>query len=99
VVDPADLVVLETVIDDKAAGEGGRRGAGMAGPTGPHLVEIDVEHDASDIEQQHVGGAGRVRGLGKRGLAERAGHGSRLQNWTTSGNAGGVKGSLAQSSA
>jgi hypothetical protein len=43
----------------------------MAGPNGHDPAEVDIEHDAADVEQQHVG---RVGGEG-------GGHGSRLQNW------------------
>ena len=35
-----------------------RLAAGMAGPTGHHLVEVDIEHDPAEIEQQRVGGVG-----------------------------------------
>ena len=30
----------------------------MSGPNGHHLAEIDIEHDAAEIEQQRVGGVG-----------------------------------------
>ena len=59
VVDPADLVMPEAVVDDEAAGEFGRCAAGMLRPARHHLVKVDVEHDAADIEQQHVDGIGR----------------------------------------
>ncbi len=79
VVDLAGLVMLEAVVDDEARGEVGGRAAGVAGPVRHHLVEIDIEHDAAEIEQQHVGGGGRGRRI----------HGSRLQNWSGLGNAQG----------
>jgi hypothetical protein len=48
----------------------------VAGPAHHHLVEVDIEHDAADIEQQHVGGVGQDRRI----------HDSRLQNQESPGN-------------
>jgi hypothetical protein len=55
--------------------------AGMAGPTGHHPGEVDIEHDAAEIEQQRVGGVGGERRI----------HGSRLQNWTGLSNGRGLE--------
>ena len=39
----------------------------MAGPHRHHLVKADIEHDAAEIEQEHVGGAGEEGGQGHGG--------------------------------
>src|SRR5436190_21330908 len=36
--------------------------AGVAGPARERLVEVDIQHDAAEIEQQRVGGAGGKQG-------------------------------------
>ena len=72
----AGLVMLEAVVGDKARDEIGGLAAGMAGPVRHHPAEIDIEHDAAEIEQQRVGGGGSWRQI----------HGNRLQNWTGVGN-------------
>ena len=59
IVDPAGLVMLEAVVDDKAPGQIGGRAAGVAGPDRHHRAEIDIEHDTAEIEQQRVDGGGR----------------------------------------
>ncbi len=58
IVDMAGLMMAEAVIDDKARREIIRITPGVAGPDLHHAAEIDVEHDAAEIEQQRVGGAG-----------------------------------------
>ena len=54
--------MLEMVIDDKARSDIGGRAAGMAGPDRHDLAEVDIEHDAAEIEQQGVGGGGEREG-------------------------------------
>ena len=54
----------EMVVDDKAAGEISRRAAGMAGPDRHRPIKAEIEHDAAEIEQEHVGGAGGEGWLG-----------------------------------
>ena len=54
----------EMVVDDKAAGEISRRAAGMAGPDRHRPIKAEIEHDAAEIEQEHVGGAGEEGWLG-----------------------------------
>src|SRR5216683_2230981 len=39
---------------------------GVTGPALKRLVEVDIEHDAAEIEQQRVGGAGGEQGSGHR---------------------------------
>ena len=72
IVDPAGLVMLETVVDDKTPRKVGGRAAGMLRPVRHHGIEVDIEHDTAEVEQQNVGGGGRWRQI----------HGNRLQNWT-----------------
>ena len=76
VADLAPLVPLPGFIWRKPSDQMGGLAAGMAGPTGHHLAEVDIEHDAAEVEQQGVGGIGSEWQI----------HGSRLQNWTGSGN-------------
>ena len=68
--------MLEMVIHHEAAGEIGRRAAGMAGPNVHDPVKTDIDHDAADIEQQHVGGTG----------GEGCDHPAHLHNGTDAGN-------------
>jgi hypothetical protein len=49
----------------------------MTSPGRHDPAEIDIEHDAAEVEQQGVGGVGSKRRI----------HGSRLQNCTDLGNA------------
>ena len=63
VVDLADLMMPVSFVADKARGDVGGRAAGMAGPAGQRLAEIDIEHDAAEIEQQRVGGSGGEAGV------------------------------------
>ena len=58
VADLAALMTLPGIVGRKPRDELGRLAAGMAGPVGQHLAEIDIEHDAAEIEQQRVGGVG-----------------------------------------
>ena len=51
VLDLAAFMALEIIVGHEPSGERGRLAAGMAGPAGQHLVEIDIEHDAAEIEQ------------------------------------------------
>ena len=60
--DLAALVTPEALVATKRAATVGGRAAGMAGPARHRLVEIDIEHDAAEIEQQRVGGAGGEEG-------------------------------------
>ena len=53
------LVTLPGLVGRQTADEIGGLAAGVAGPARHHLVEVDIEHDAAEIEQQHVGGVGR----------------------------------------
>ena len=61
VADLARLVPLIGSSRTKALDDIVGRAAGMAGPAGDRLGEIDIDHDAAEIEQQRVGAAGRER--------------------------------------
>src|SRR5207302_8331341 len=61
VVDAADLVILETVVHDKAPGKVGGLATRVPCPARHYLVETDIEHDTAEVEQQDVGGGGRWR--------------------------------------
>ena len=58
IVDLADLMMPVGFFADKSRNEFGRRAAGVTRPAGKRLAEIDIEHDAAEIEQQRVGGGG-----------------------------------------
>src|SRR5262245_65852165 len=64
IVDPAGLVMAKAVIDDKARGKLSGLAAGMTSPDAHHPAKIDIQHDAAEIEQQGVGGAGGDGGRG-----------------------------------
>jgi hypothetical protein len=73
IVDFADFVMLEMFIDDKPRGNLGGRAAGMTGPDGHNLVEVDIEHDAAEIEQKDIGGSGGEEGLVHSGRLQKTG--------------------------
>ena len=76
VADFAPLMPLPGIIGLEPSDQLRGLAAGMSGPNGRDLAEIDIEHDAAEIEQQRVGGAGEKRGI----------HPPRLQNRARSGN-------------
>src|SRR3984957_15728518 len=59
VVDLPGFMPLEIPVTPQPPGQRRRLATGMSGPARQHFVEIDVDHDAAEIEQQRVGGAGR----------------------------------------
>src|SRR6202043_187476 len=84
--DLADLMMLVALVADKARNDVIGLAAGMAGPAGQRLVEIDIEHDAAEIEQQRVGGAGGEAGRGH-GACSFLGIQYRYGSISSSGNA------------
>jgi hypothetical protein len=70
-------MMLVGLVADKARNDVIGLAAGMSGPASQRFVEIDIEHDAAEIEQQRVGGAGGEQG---------AGHGSRLRKLAEGSN-------------
>jgi hypothetical protein len=69
VVDLAGLVVPQRLVGFEARGNLLRRAAAVTRPRRHGPLEVDVEHDAAEVEQQSVGGAGgegRHRGLRSR---------------------------------
>src|SRR3981081_167298 len=50
------------VVAHKSPDQMCRLAAGVTGPAVKRLVEIDIEHDAAEIEQQRIGGAGGEEG-------------------------------------
>ena len=53
-----DLVMPVGLVAHEAPDDVIGLAAGMTGPAGQRLVEIDIDHHAAEIEQQRVGGAG-----------------------------------------
>jgi hypothetical protein len=60
----------------KSSGQMRHLAAGVAGPARERLIEIDIEHDAAEIEQQRVGGAGGEGRSVHRGGVRKPGKGS-----------------------
>ena len=62
VADLAGLVMPVRLVAHVAGQDIGGLAAGMGRPAADRLGEIDVEHDAAEIEQKRVGDAGRKQG-------------------------------------
>ena len=82
VADLAPLVTMPGIVRRKPRDELCRFASRVCGPGGEHSAEIDIEHDAAEIEQQRVGGIGGEMGV----------HALRLQNHRRLGNAGQCRG-------
>ena len=77
VVDLAELVVPQRLVGSEARGDIGGLAFAMTRPARHRPLEVDVEHDAAEIEQQRVGGAGgegRGHGGDVRKLAQASNH-------------------------
>jgi hypothetical protein len=59
-------VTLVNVVARKSPDEMLGLATGVTGPADQRLVEVDIEHDAAEIEQQRVGCAGGEQGSGHR---------------------------------
>src|SRR5260370_19915845 len=68
--------MIEFVAPGKTPREMRGLASGVTGPTGDNLAEINIEHDAAEIEQQRIGGAGGEQGAGHWDCVRKLGDGS-----------------------
>jgi len=72
----------------KPSDEMGYLATGVAGPAGERFVEVEIEHDAAEIEQQRVGRAGGEEGRVHWGRVRKSGEAGNRRRWVSQADKG-----------